>query len=117
ELRQVVVQIRGDLRPLILPLLRHPIRKLLQDLLTSLQFNMRLLQRLASEEQLSSDDNWRQERRNRPKPDAGIQVGNDDTHKTESQIANTEFAELPDPQLPNDFIGREAICANCVHRH
>ena len=36
ELRQVVVQVRGDLRPLVLPFLRHPVRQRPKHLLAHL---------------------------------------------------------------------------------
>ncbi|HEX6331437.1 MAG TPA: hypothetical protein VF129_09165, partial [Actinomycetota bacterium] len=54
KLREIVVQESGDLQAFVLPLLGHPIRERAEDLLTVLQFFVRLFQRLAPEEHLPS---------------------------------------------------------------
>ncbi|HEX9124085.1 MAG TPA: hypothetical protein VF984_12155, partial [Actinomycetota bacterium] len=52
QLREIIVEVRRDLPPLVLPLLGHPVRQRLQNLLAILQFPVGFLERLATEEHL-----------------------------------------------------------------
>ncbi len=56
ELGEVVVQVAGDLEPLVLALLGHPVRERAEDLLAILQLRVGLLERLAAEEHLASEE-------------------------------------------------------------
>ena len=55
-LSQVVMEEGRDLKALVLPLLGHPIREGAQDVFPILQFLVRLLERLATEEHLSCEE-------------------------------------------------------------
>ena len=61
DLREVVVQIAGDLEPLVGTLLSHRVRQVPKDLGRLLEFDVRLLQRLGPEEHLPSEQERRQE--------------------------------------------------------
>src|SRR3990170_2196781 len=66
---KVVVQERCDLQSFVLSLLSHAVREGPQQLLTVLELSVRLLERLAAEEHLSSKQQGDNEHRDGPEPD------------------------------------------------
>jgi hypothetical protein len=71
-LRKIIVEERGDLGPLILPLLSHPVRECTQNLLAILKLLVRFLERATAEEHLPSEEQRKQEHGDRPELNASL---------------------------------------------
>src|SRR5688572_4840163 len=101
ELRQVVVEVRGDLHALVLAFLCHTIRECAQHMLAILKLLVRLLQCLAAEEHLASEEQRDDEYGYGPKIIGEIHMSKEQAEEGESQITNKEFAQSPDTHLTN----------------
>ena len=102
HLRQIVVQVAGDLQPLVGALLRHRVRQGLQHLLAFLQLLVRLLERLRSEEDLPGEDERRNDGEEHPPLHFYEHDGDRETQNTQSEIANDELPESAEPKLPSN---------------
>jgi len=104
KLREVVVEEGGDLQSFVLSLFGHPSRKRPQDMFAILEFFVRLLERLASEEHLTGKEERENDCRDGDKPDSlgGEDVGEDHTEDRESEVADEVLAQATDLELPDD---------------
>ena len=66
ELREVVVEERSDLHALVLTFLRHPVRQCTKHVLAILEFLVRLLESLATEEHLPGKEKRQDAYRHHP---------------------------------------------------
>src|SRR3990170_3605739 len=109
-LRQVVMQERRDLQSFVLSLLGHAVREGPQQLLTVLELSVRLLERLAAEEHLSSKQQGDNEHGDSPEPDSsnGDYFGEKEAKEGQSDITDKKLAESSHPQLTNDPLRRHS---------
>src|SRR5439155_720344 len=88
HLRQVVVEVAGDLESLVGALFRDRVRQLVKHLLALLQLLVRLLQRERSEEHLSGEQGRGEKHWQRPKPNSNIELRDRETQDTKTQVAD-----------------------------
>ena len=76
ELREVVMEERRDLHAFVLALFGHPVRKGTQNMFAILEFLVRLLESLATEEHLPSKQKRENEYRDDPPLPPGVELKN-----------------------------------------
>src|SRR3990172_3456343 len=101
ELGKVVMQERRDLQSLVLPLLRHPVGERTENVFAILQLLVRLLQRLAPEEHLPSEQQGENEHRHREPSDLKKYACQEQPEDRESEIADYKLTQSSDAQLPD----------------
>src|SRR4051812_3461364 len=101
ELREVVVEERGDLLPFVLSLLGHPVRERSQHLLAILELGVRLLERLRAEEHLPSQQQGDQDHRDGKKVDFEEDSCQHKTKDCQTEIAHHELRGAADHKSAN----------------
>src|SRR5205823_11705110 len=103
-LREIVVEVAGDLHPFVLPLLSHAVRQRSEDPLPILELVPCFLERHGPEEHLPREYQRQHERRDRPETwtVARIQLYYDDTDERQAQVVHRKLPQGTKPQLVPD---------------